>query len=59
MFNLYDEDGNTVECECLFTFDDAGKKFIVYHDNDDNILASFYKVEGDKMIISPIIDDRQ
>lgn len=58
MFNLYDKDGNRFECECLFTFDRDGKNFIVYNDRDNNILASFYEMDGDKMVISPISDDR-
>lgn len=57
MFKLYDWEDNVIECEYLFTFDSDGKHFIVYLDKNEDILASFYKLEGDKIIIYPIEND--
>ena len=57
MFKVYDIDNNAIECEILFMFEENDKKYIVYLDNLDNILASFYEIDGDKLILSPIYDD--
>ena len=40
----------------LFTFEKNNKQFIVYKDKDDDILSSYYKKDGDKLIIMPITD---
>ena len=58
MIEIYDDNKNKFNCEILFTFDDYNKSFIVYEDEEDNILASYYKIEDDKMIITPITDDK-
>ena len=58
MIEIYDNNKNKFNCEILFTFDDNNKSFIVYEDEEDNILASYYKIEDDKMIITPITDDK-
>ena len=57
MFKVYDINGNAIECEILFMFEENMKKYIVYLDDLDNILASFYEIDGDKLILSPIYDD--
>lgn len=57
MFEVYDINGNAIECELLFTFTENGKNFIVYLDNSENILASFYEVRDDKLVLSPITDE--
>ena len=57
MIEIYDNN-KKINSEILFTFDDYNKSFIVYEDEEDNILASYYKIEDDKMIITPITDDK-
>lgn len=57
MIEVYDENNKKLECEVLFTFEDNNKQFIVYMDNEDDILASYYQIEDDKLIITPIIND--
>lgn len=57
MIDIYDIDNNVIKCELLFTFCNGDKKFVVYKDKDEEILASFYKEENNKIIIEPIIDD--
>ena len=40
---LYDELGQVIECEILFTFERNNKNFVVYFDlNTEDIIASFY-----------------
>lgn len=57
MFQIYDKSGKKIDCEIIFTFTQNNKNFIVYYDEDDDILASYYKQENDKTIIFPITDD--
>ncbi len=57
MFSVFDCDGREYKCNFLFNFEHNNKNFIVYSDNDDDILASFYEVSEGKIIISPIYDD--
>lgn len=57
MIQVYDKNNKKLECEILFTFSSNNKQFIVYMDKEDDILASYYKLETDKLIISPILDD--
>lgn len=53
--NLYDSDGNVIECEILFTFKRNNKNFVVYFDlNTEDIIASFYEVREDGWYIYPI-----
>ena len=58
LFKVYDINNNVIECETLFTFTDYGRNFIVYLDDKDDILASFYEIRGEKTILFPITDDR-
>lgn len=57
MFNIYDINNKKIECEILFTFTKNNKNFIVYYDDEQEILASYYIINEDKTIISPITDD--
>jgi hypothetical protein len=57
MFDIYDKNNKKLECKILFTFNKENKDFIVYSDNEGEILASFYKIIGGKAIIYPILDD--
>lgn len=57
MFQVYDKNNKKIECEIIFTFEKNNKNFIVYYDDEDDILASYYKLEGEKAIIFPITDD--
>lgn len=57
MFSVFDCKGREYKCNFLFNFERDDKNFIVYSDNDDDILASFYEVSEGKIIISPIYDD--
>lgn len=54
MFNIFDESNNKIECEVLFTFNENGKNFIVYKDNEGDILASYYENYKDKIVVLPI-----
>lgn len=56
MMEIYDVNNNKLLCELLFTFEKNNKQFIVYKDKDDDILSSYYKKDGDKLIIIPITD---
>ena len=58
MFKVYDIDNKEIECELLFRFEKNNKNFIVYLDSDENILASYYEIRDDKLIISPINDEK-
>ena len=57
MIEIFDKNNRKLECEVLFAFEDNNKQFIVYMDNEDDILASYYQIEDDKLIITPIIND--
>ena len=57
MIEVYDINNQKIKCEFLFTFEKDNKKFLVYKDKQDDILASYYKKEDDKLIIMPITDD--
>ena len=57
MIEIYDNNNNKIECEILFTFNKDNKSFIVYKDKEDDILASYYKKEGENILIEPILDD--
>lgn len=58
MIEVYDVNNKKMKCEVLFTFERENKKFIVYKDKEDDILASYYKSEGDKLILIPISEDK-
>ena len=57
MIEVYDKNNKKLECEILFTFKDNNKQFIVYMDNEEDILSSYYEINDDKIIITPIISD--
>ncbi len=49
--NVVDDQGNEIEFEVLFTFDDedSGKKYVLYYDptqEETNVFASIYDDEG-------------
>lgn len=58
MIEVYDINNQKIKCELLFTFEKNNKNFIVYKDSEDEILASYYKKEEDKLIIMPITDEQ-
>jgi len=58
MIELYDNNNQKKQYEVLFTFNHENKSFIVYKDEEDDILASYYKKENDKIFIAPITDDK-
>lgn len=58
MIEVYDRDNRVIKCEILFTFEKDNKKFVVYKDKEDEILASYYKENGDKYILEPIMDEK-
>lgn len=57
MFKVYDQNNKPINCEIIFTFQNNSKNFIVYRDDEDDILASYYTPVGEKAIITPITDD--
>lgn len=57
MIEIYDKNNKKLECEILFTFKDNNKQFIVYMDNEEDILSSYYDINDDKLIITPITSD--
>lgn len=57
MVEVYDINCQQIKCELLFTFEKNNKNFIVYKDKEDDILASYYKKDGDKFIIMPITEE--
>lgn len=57
MIEIYDMDHGRIMCEVLFTFEKNNKKFVVYKDKDEEILASYYKEEDGKLIVEPILLD--
>lgn len=54
MFQIQDQSGNIIHCELLFMFQKENKNYIVYIDEDENILSSFYKQENNTITIFPI-----
>lgn len=58
MFNVFDKSGRVYKCKFLFNFSQDDKNYIVYLDNEEEILASFYEMEGDRVVIFPIYDDK-
>ena len=43
--------------DVLFTFYENDKNFIVFMDQDEEVLASYYDIDDDKLLISPIMSD--
>lgn len=64
---VYDEEGNEVICDILFTFDseETNKSYIVYTDNtkDENgkvkVYASIYDPNDEKMKLEEIKTDKE
>lgn len=59
MIEVYNTNNEKLKCEVLFTFEKNNKSYIIYKDEEDDILASYYKLEGDNAIISPITDESE
>lgn len=57
MFSVFDNFGREYKCDFLFNFEYGNKNFIVYLDNEKDIMASFYEMEEGRIIISPIYED--
>ena len=57
MIEIYNNNNQKIECEILFTFTKNNKSFIVYKDKEEDILASYYKIDEKNIIIEPILDD--
>ena len=57
MIELHTRDNDVFKCDILFTFYENEKNFIVFMDEDDEVLASYYDIEDDKLLISPILSD--
>ena len=57
MIELHTRDNEVFKCDILFTFYENEKNFIVFMDEDDEVLASYYDIEDDKLMISPILSD--
>lgn len=66
-FKVFNDEGQEVECEVLFTFesDETGKKYMVYTDNtvdeegNTKVYASSYEVEGEEQKLLPIETDKE
>lgn len=64
-FTVFNEDGETIECEVLFTFEseDSQKNYIVYTDNtlDEDgftkVYASVFNPEDENMELLPITEE--
>ena len=66
-FKVFNDEGQEVECEVLFTFesDETGKKYMVYTDNtvdeegNTKVYASSYEVDGEEQKLLPIETDKE
>jgi uncharacterized protein YrzB (UPF0473 family) len=66
-FKVFDDEGNEIECEVLFTFesDETHKNYIVYTDNttDDEgntkVYASIYTPDSDETKLEPITTEAE
>ncbi len=61
-FNVINENGIKVDCDVIGMFVHDNKNFIIYTDNNmvDNekeVFASLYKLDGNNMILLPITSD--
>ena len=57
MFEIFDTDNKKINCKVLFTFSENYKNFLVYNDQNDDILASYFETNGELTRIFPITDD--
>lgn len=61
-FTIFNENGESVECEILFTFDNAEtrKSYMIYTDNSRDeegniqVFASIYNPEREDQILQPV-----
>lgn len=66
-FTIVNEEGKTLECEVLFTFDsdETNKSYIVYTDNtvDDEgnlkVYANIYDPSGESQELTPITEEKE
>ena len=66
-FKVFNDEGQEVECEVLFTFesDETKKNYIVYTDNtldeegNTKVYASIYEPEQDETKLLPIETDKE
>lgn len=61
-FNVINENGIKIDCDVIGMFVHDNKNFIIYTDNNmvDNekeVFASLYKLDGNNMILLPITSD--
>ena len=57
MIELHTVDNEVFRCNILFTFFENNKNFIIFMDKDEEILATYYDIDDDKLLISPILSD--
>lgn len=66
-FKIFNDEGQEVECEVLFTFEsnETGKNYMVYTDNSEDeegntkVYASIYDPEDKEMKLQPIETDKE
>jgi uncharacterized protein YrzB (UPF0473 family) len=66
-FKVFDDNGNEIECEVLFTFesDETKKNYIVYTDNrtdeegNTKVYASIYTPDQENTQLEPITTDHE
>lgn len=66
-FKIFNDDGNEVECEVLFTFDsdETEKSYMVYTDNTEDeegnvkVYASIYNPDDENPKLEPIETDKE
>lgn len=66
-FKIFNDEGEEIECEALFTFesDETGKNYIVYTDNtvdeegNTKVYAGTYLPEDENMTLKPIETDKE
>ncbi len=57
MIELHTVNNEVFKCNLLFTFYENNKNFIVFMDQDEEILATYYDIDDDKLMITPITSD--
>ena len=57
MVELHTMNNEVFKCNILFTFFENNKNFIVFMDQDEEVLATYYDIDDDKLMISPIMSD--
>jgi len=59
---VYTKTGQELNCNIIMFFKGIyGKEIVVYtvSDNDDELLASYYSINNEKITLSEIIDDKE